>query len=344
MQKVQAVKNQADPSPAYPMQYWFVLLAWFSIAVYSADTIYRSIYGITYETRQNCILYRNTPKWFFMLYENVLELFIVVTIGVVIAALVEKYFKRIHPVFPDNPVIAFIYASILPVCSCTAIPLVKAMHENISYRTIITFLISAPLLNPYIIMITYKTLGLEYMLVRIAASFIMAYGASLVMEKLLEKPEVAILPLPCATKRGCAHRDDSIWENAKSVFIQVLPYILLAGGLSLAFEFLSPKKLVELIPIDNGIISTLAMVALGIPIYLCNGADALVLKPLAEYTDIGFGTALSFSLTSSSICIASIILLTKFIGVRHTVMLTFLIFISAVVLGTLLNHLPMFSL
>ena len=340
MQEAQAVRNPKGPLMAGLAQYWFNALAWTCIAIYSADWIYRSIYSITYETRQNCILYRNVPKWFFMLYENVLELFMVVIIGVVVAALFEKYFKRISPVFPDNAFTAFIYASVLPVCSCTSIPLVKAMHEHISYRTIITFLVSAPLLNPYIIALTYRMLGFDYMIARIAASFVMAYSAGILMEKLLDKPEVSFLALQCASKKNCSYREENIWTNAKFIFLQILPYIALAGALSLAFEFTSPAKMVEYIPVGDGIFSTLMMVALGIPIYLCNGADALVLKPLSQFTDIGFGTAMSFSLTSSAICISSFVLLTKFIGIKHTVFLTSMIFISAVVIGTVLNHIP----
>ena len=273
-----------------------------------------------------------------MLYENMLELFMVVVIGVVVAALFEKYFKKISPMFPDNPITAFVYASVLPVCSCTSIPLVKAMHENISYRTIITFLVSAPLLNPYIVMLTYRMLGFEYMVARIVASFIMAYSAGILMEKALGKPEASFLSLQCVAKKNCSYRENNIWINAKAIFIQILPFILLAGGLSLAFEFTSPAKMVEYVPLDNGILSTLLLVSIGVPIYLCNGADALVLKPMAQYTDIGFGSAMAFSLTSSAICISSFVLLTKFIGVKHTVVLTSFIFVCAVALGTLMNH------
>jgi uncharacterized protein len=340
MQEAQPLQNPKSPLMARLAQYWFNALAWTSITLYSVDLVYRSYYGITYETRQNCILYRNVPKWFFMLYENVLELFMVVIIGVVIAALFEKYFKRISPVFPDNAFTAFLYASVLPVCSCTSIPLVKAMQEHISYRTVITFLVSAPLLNPYIVALTYRMLGFDYMVARIVASFAMAYSAGVLMEKLLEKPEVSFLSMQCVAKKNCSYRDNNIWNNSKSIFMQILPYIALAGGLSLAFEFTSPAKMVEYIPVGDGIFSTLMMVTLGVPIYLCNGADAIVLKPLSQFTDIGFGTAMSFSLTSNAICISSFVLLTKFLGIKHTVFLTSMIFISAVAIGTLLNHMP----
>lgn len=336
---LQTVRNLFLPLFDGPKRYWFVILAWTSISIYSADMVYRSIYGITYETRQNCVLYRNVPRWFFMFYENVLEIFMVVIIGVTVAAVVEKYFKRIHPVFPDNPLTAFTYASILPVCSCSAIPLVKAMQGNLSYRTIVTFLVSAPLLNPYIVMISYQMLGAEYAVARVVASFAMAYSTGVLMEKLLDKPEVSLLSLQCAARRNCSYREDNVWDNARSVFIQILPYVALAGGLSLAFEFTSPARLVEYIPVDRGILSILLLVTLGVPIYLCNGADALVLKPMSEYTDIGFGTAMSFSLTSSAICIASIVLLARFIGARHTAVMTALIFLSAVLVGALLNGL-----
>ena len=75
-------------------------LIYFSMAVLAADTIYKTYYGITLQTRQNCVLYKNVPRLVFMLYENVFELFFIVTLGVFVAELINKYFNKIKRIIP----------------------------------------------------------------------------------------------------------------------------------------------------------------------------------------------------------------------------------------------------
>lgn len=49
----------------------FVFIPLFVIIL---DTIYKSYYGITYNTKQNCIIYAKLPRWAFSIYENLIEL------------------------------------------------------------------------------------------------------------------------------------------------------------------------------------------------------------------------------------------------------------------------------
>ena len=123
-----------------------------------------------------------------------------VIVGVFLATLLEKYFQRYESMYPKNPITAFIYASIIPVCACTVIPMMGTMQGKINLRTIITFIVVAPLLSPYIIMLSFSVLGFEYGILKIICSLILAVITSIVMLfRFLEKKLTLILLLNIAT-------------------------------------------------------------------------------------------------------------------------------------------------
>src|SRR5574344_173902 len=149
----------------------------FSILLMIADTVYMNLNGIYDGNHTKCIVFSSMPKWCFYLLENVVELLVVVIIGVMIGVVAEQYFRKIKRFYPKNQLLAFAYASILPVCSCGVVPLIDSMKRRTSLRVIVTFVCAAPLLDPYVIFLSYTVLGLKYVLVRIVCSFLLAYTA-----------------------------------------------------------------------------------------------------------------------------------------------------------------------
>lgn len=82
------------------------------------------------------------PRWFFQFYESFLELFVVVILGILAGVLLEKYFFKIKRFYPRNQLLAFVYGSILPVCSCGVVPLVESMQRKTSLKVIVTFIVA----------------------------------------------------------------------------------------------------------------------------------------------------------------------------------------------------------
>jgi uncharacterized membrane protein YraQ (UPF0718 family) len=150
------------------------ILFFSSISILFIDTAYKTWNGITPLKRQWCILYSSLPQWAFLIYEYFIELFLLVAVGILIAAIIEKHFLRMKKYIPRHPLTAFVYASILPLCSCSVLPLINALDKKIPFRSVVTFVVAAPLLNPYIIMLSATVLGAEYTVVRILSSMILS--------------------------------------------------------------------------------------------------------------------------------------------------------------------------
>ena len=305
---------------------------WAIILILTADAIYSAWNGINLQTRQNCLIYQSMPRWMFLINEYLVELFMVVVVGAFIATVLEKYFARFRRLMPKNQIMAFIYASIIPVCSCSAIPIIESMKKKLNLRTLITFVLAAPLLNPYIIVLSYSVLGVRYGTYRILGSFLVSMITGIAVEWVHKRngsPEIGVYkscqPSHCGTR---AAKD--IYGKTWQMVAKIAPYILVAGILGLAFEIIGPVKLIEKMPLNGSFTTLLLITLIGVPIYFCNGADIFFLAPLLQYTDLGLGSAVSFSLTSTAICASSIVMLSKFLGRRLTFSL-----VASVILITL---------
>lgn len=309
-----------------------------AILVMVADTIYMNLNGLYDGDHTKCIVFSSMPKWSFYLLENVVELFIVVILGVMIGVVAEQYFRKIKRFYPKNQLLAFAYGSILPVCSCGVVPLIDSMKRRTSLKVIVTFVCAAPLLDPYIIFLSYTVLGLKYVIIRILCSFLLSFSAGWIVELIVKK-----LKWDNWTENGaCARQCDFVADRdpfVKTMKItrKLLPYILFAGLLSFGFAMFDTKELLHNFNLNSEPLSAIIMTAFGVPIYMCHGADVIFLKPFLQYTDMSIGSAMAFSLSSSAICISSIVMLSKFLGKRVAGLLTAVICVLIILFSILIN-------
>jgi uncharacterized membrane protein YraQ (UPF0718 family) len=313
---------------------------WARIVIISAiiltviDTIYLNILGSYQMEQEKCIIYNALPKWLFLLYEYLIEYLIIVTIGIFVAVLAEHHIRKAKRFFPRTQLLAFTYGAILPVCSCGAVPLIEIMKNRVPLRVIITFIIAAPLLNPYIVMVSYTMLGLKYTLIRIAASFVLAMVSAWLVELYARFKGIPITGgFENCTVNDCNIEEKDIFIKTLRLVRKLIPYILIGGVISLSLEYFNPKQFLENYHFTNPVIASLIMMVIGIPMYVCNGADVILLKPLLMYTDLTLGSAMVFSLTSSVVCVTSIVMLYKFLGSRLTVAMVAVIAVLSFLIG-----------
>lgn len=316
-------------------------IVFFAVAITVIDSVYMSIYGIHQQNRELCILYSSLPRWLFLCYEYFFEFAVVVLLGVFAGVLIEKYFRKLKRFFPGTQLLAFIYGSVLPVCSCGVIPIVEAMKNKVKLRVIITFVIAAPLLNPYIIFLSFSVLGFNYGILRIVSSFILAIGTGLLTELMVRNSDASNLGKLDSCTESCTVYGNDPFVKTIQMTQKLLPYIFWGGLLSFALEYFQPKTFLQTMSFSNEWLSMAIMTVVGIPIYVCNGADVILLKPLLAYTDLTNGAAMVFSLTSSAVCISSIAMLLKFMGRKITWILLINLIILSILIGFAINFMAL---
>ena len=311
-----------------------------SFLILSADFIYKTVNDITSYTKEKCILYLTLPKTGFLIYEYFLELLFVVVIGVFFAVLLESWFTRFKKFYPKNPISAFLYASVIPVCSCTTIPIVKSMEGKISFRTLISFIISAPLLSPYIIVLSFSVLGFKYGVLRIVCSLLLAILTGVIVEIFYKKykKDLELKEIPTSKKStNCPIVKTDKFLQVFNIMKSIFPFLILAGVLGIAVEMYMPVDYLERMNFSNNFLDLAIVILIGIPMYYCNGADVILLKPLITHSGLSLGTAMAFSLTSTSICVTAIVMLVKFLNKKLTMIIIATIMILTFIFGYLIN-------
>lgn len=303
-----------------------------SIALILSDFIYKSVNGINYLTRSKCFINAILPKTGFLLFEYFVEIPMLVFVTIFLSTLIEKVAIRYRKFVPAHPITAFVYASVLPVCSCAALPIVITLRRQMPLRVLMTFLIAAPLLNPYIIFLSFNILGVKYGLLRITAAFILSISAGYLFEWILPRGILTTGNIVHCHPSGCGQDNEDVYLRTYALFKSMIPYLLVGGLMAAGLASLPSERLVvEAARQSNTLWGNLVLILVGIPFYLCNGVDVLLLKPLI-CSGMQLGTAMAISLTVTSICITSILLLFKFFGkkfslflILHIVVITLLI-------------------
>lgn len=304
------------------------------IALFFIDFIYKAYNKIDHLTREKCILYQTLPRPLFLIVENYLVLFLTILLGVFFAVLLERAYLKYKRFYPQNPFQAFVYGSLLPVCSCGAIPLIGAFKDKVKLKTIITFIVAAPLLSPYFIMLSFTVLGLKFTLLRVFASFILAITSGYLIEYFVSSRK---LTLPNVHACEAFLKEKDLYLRTFAIVKRIFPYFLVAATLGFLFELIPQDLTAFAVEITNPHLSAFFSILIGIPMYLCNGADVLILRPFIFHWNFPLGAAVGFSLTSTAICITSMVILSRYLGKKLAFILVANIFLMAFLLAVLIN-------
>jgi len=318
--------------------------------VLAVDAIYRTITHISYVNRDQCFLYRALPGVGFLVFEHIVEVGLIALVGTYVAILLARWVQRFPRLFPSNPLIAFAYGAVLPLCSCAAVPLLYALRGKRDERTVLAFVLSAPLLSPHIVVLSFALLGATYGALRIAAAFalvmIVAHVVPLVarLGAAHSRPQGGLFA-PAAAEPLCAGdcglaQDDAGLETF-AVFRGLLPYLLIGGGLSIGLDLLQPERWLAggHLPVGGlaGTLGGVLLVLVGVPLYLCHGTEVLLLRPLVEH-GVTLGTAVAFSLTSTGVCVTSLAMLARFLGRRRTIAFAACVLLTSLALGFVIDR------
>lgn len=310
-----------------------------SMLIWAADIVYRAAGDISYIDRQKCILFRILPRPGFLIYEYLFETLAIVLVGTFIAVVLARQFSSLRKFFPGNPATAFCYGSLIPVCSCAALPLLSCMKGKMKFPTTMAFVIAAPLLSPHIIVLSFSVLGFRYGVLRILSSFLLVMLTATIMGAFVRgRGAVDASRMVAGCSGNCGPQDSDIYFQTFAIFKRLLPFLIVAGGMGVLLEYLSTRDLVLHGVFGDGVAGIMTWILVGVPLYFCHGAEVLFLRPLMNH---GFpvGTGIAFSLTSTAICTTSIAMLFRLIGAKLTLILVGCIISISLSLALIINYL-----
>ncbi len=227
----------------------------------------------------------------------------------------------------------------LPICSCGVLPIYESLlKRGVPVTSSIGFLVATPELGIDAFLISIPLLGGELSVVRLIVAFLVAMGASLLMER--------VLPKNSQTMDFHMHREVNKTLSLKlqkgfefgfiELFDHTIPWILVGLFLSAViepiFEYGSFSSIPELLQVP-------LFALIGIPFYVC-ATGATPLAAIAIHKGISAGAALAFLIAGPATNLTTFGLLSKLHSKRSAFYFGFFVTSLAVGLGWLVNGLP----
>jgi len=226
-----------------------------------------------------------------------------VILGVIVSTIVELYVSHdwVLRHLPKNRVLSHIIVSFLgvfmPVCECGNIPVARRFLSkgfNVSHS--ITFLLSAPILNPITFVSTMQAFNLnpEVAYIRMAAAFIIAVSLGLIIS--IKRNQQEFLNPTFYDEHVChVDHQGSKFKRGLDTFgtefiesMKLMSIGALVAGIS---QSIIPRDAIVAVG-QNPILSVFAMIALAFVISICSNVDAFF--ALAYSTTFTLGSILSF--------------------------------------------------
>jgi len=264
--------------------------------------------------------------------------------GCVLAGLIERYMSKKNRWLPKSMIGAGIFASLLPICSCAAVPFSYSLMATgkIRLRAVITFMMVVPVLNPFVIAFSQGVLGWRYTILRIVTIFALAMITGVLIEYFLGERTPDDIGAGCYFCKGCAksgamkHDAKSVLDAAYNLMTFLAPYMIIGIAIGAAFMVFMPPFIVGKY-LSSKFIGLLLAVLIGLPLYLCSGEEVLILAPLMQM-GLPMGHAIALTIAGNGICLSSIALLVPLFGKKATVAIIIAFLLGSLLIGLAINY------
>ncbi len=241
----------------------------------------------------------------------------------------------------------------LPLCSCGVLPVTMSLQKSGAGKgACVSFLLSTPQTGVDSIAVTYALLGPVFAVLRPVTTFITGIVGGVAVNLLDDSPyaeEPAAEKKPCC----CSGEKPPVEVVAKAGMFTNLANAMKYGFITLPKDsagamllgLLVAAALTAVIPNDffadrlgTGLLSLVAMVFIGMPIYVCSSASvpiaaAMIMKGLSP------GAALVFLMTGPATNAASYVIVWKQFGAKTAIIYMLTVIVCAIGSGLLVNYL-----
>lgn len=245
----------------------------------------------------------------------------------------------------------------LPLCSCGVLPAATALKQQGANRGAITsFLISTPESSVDSIAVTWALLDPVITVARPLAAFVTAFAAGITVNFMGSAADEQLSAAgpggsgPACSCGSCCSKSDAggysaqgLWGRFRQgmvhavtdVWAEIAGWFFLGLFLAGVISVLVPQELMVRY-LGGGIFSMLAVLAAGVPLYICASASTPVAAALV-LSGASPGTALVLMLAGPATNITSLTVLLSILGRRVTVVYLLFIAIFSVAAGLLLD-------
>lgn len=238
----------------------------------------------------------------------------------------------------------------LPLCSCGVVPIALSLRRRGAGRgSVISFLISTPTSGVDSILATYALMGPLFAIFRPIASFFLGIFAGQLANTVVEPEDKTGEKMPndnsCEICPVMTEHQHSVVEKTKAMlrygFVELVADIgkwlvigIIIGGI---ISYLLPVEIVEKY-LGKDVWAMLAMLVVGIPLYVCATGSIPVVAPLIA-KGLNPGAALVFLIAGPATNAVAVTVVAKTLGKKGVIVYLLSIIIGSIALGFIFNYL-----
>ncbi|MBL8025852.1 MAG: permease [Fibrobacteres bacterium] len=298
------------------------------------------------DTLNNVFAGTYTLKFITLFVELFLQLIPYALSGVLIVGLVNAFSPRdkLAARLSGRRFLPLLTVSILgaisPVPTYALIPMIASMHKerSVPIGILVAFMISSPLINPLLFVMTYGAFGLPMALMRVAAAVTLGMVGGFIANRFAEKNNNAVQSDAPIVKQS--DQNQSWVKRWKTATFKEFKFVLRVFTISVAVAALAgalvPADLFMRIVGGNQTLSVAAAVALGIPLYACGGGAIPVMQVLYE-SGLSQGAVLAFFISGPGTRLSTIAALSICLSRRISIIYLSVIIIGAFWFGVVYN-------
>ena len=244
---------------------------------------------------------------------------------------------------------AAIFGAVTPFCACSTIPMtVGFLNAKVPFGSVMSFLISSPLLNPIIVAMLAATVGVTNAAIYFALSFTLA----VLFGYLLQKFNFAKHVKAVKVSGGSQTADDGVDRRRKlsiskkiglsvkvgwQTLLPILPYLFLGVAVGAAIYGYLPKgeTIAKYAGSENIFAVPLASVV-GIPLYI-RAETAIPIAMSLISKGVGMGTSIALIIGGAGMAIPEMTMLAKIFKRKLLFSFIAVIFLVAVITGYAFN-------
>ena len=281
-------------------------------------------------------------------------------LGTLASGVVEVFFDQdaIRKFTPRSPVLSALMGGVMglffPVCECGVVPLVRRLfRKGLPIPAGIAFLLSAPVINPIVILSTATAFGFgKILLMRIGFTVLIAIITGLVFTVVPTRWEI-LKPTLWITSESSDlhdhHAEESnqekpatnfqkirqVFQIALDEFFEIGRYLVMGGLIAAGLQAFIPQTI--LLGIGKGpVLSVLVMMGLAILLSICSTVNSFV--ALGFIGVFSTGSVLGFLLYGPMVDIKSMLMFSRVFRPRTIIYMVVIPFMLVLLICVSLNY------
>lgn len=311
--------------------------------------IYLAINKIYLAVNWNDLYYRflqsHTWKVLEQVYVLILQLLPYLVISIFLSTVIKQYTtadnlkrfisgKNIHL----SIVLAAVLGIVSPLGSYVVIPLAAALViAGLPLAPVVTFMVSSPLINPGLFLLTTGALGFEMAVMRVVSAFVLGISAGLITHYWMRNLTTVVKNLPSGDASKLIKKR-TFWNEALAYTKYISKYFFIGIFIAALTKVFIPVAWLSTMLGSNHVVSIFAATLAGVPFYTCGGAELPVIQQLA---DLGAdkGAILAYFISGPATKVATVVLIISVFRKEIAYLYFSISIIGAILMGLLYHYL-----